>query len=66
MSVNYDDVVADLEAKRQAFNAWVDNAIQGIRQIQAALSGLPAQWRGSLANRRRFPTATHPPRSPRS
>lgn len=41
MSVDYDAFIADLEAKRTAFNAWVDGAIQNIRQIQTAMSGVP-------------------------
>ncbi len=39
--VDYEKVVADLEAKRARFNAWVDGAIQNIRQVIAAVSGIP-------------------------
>lgn len=39
--VDYEKVVADLEAKRATFNAWVDTAIQNMRQVLAAVSGIP-------------------------
>ena len=41
--IDYDDVIADLEAKRAAINASIDAAIQGIthaRAAMAAFSGL--------------------------
>jgi hypothetical protein len=42
MAIDYEAVIADLEAKRSAFNAWVDATLQGLRQIQAAMSSIPA------------------------
>lgn len=47
MAVDYEVFIADLEAKRAAFNAWVDGAIQNIRQIQAAMAGVPLASNGS-------------------
>ncbi len=46
--VDYERVVADLEAKRARFNAWVDGAIQNIRQVIAAVSGIPQPTSGTL------------------
>ena len=39
--IDYEKVVADLEAKRATFNTWVDTAIQSMRQVLAAVSGIP-------------------------
>jgi hypothetical protein len=41
-SIDYERVIADLEAKRNAFNLSVDSAIQGIRHVLAAIGALPA------------------------
>jgi hypothetical protein len=41
-AVDYEAVIADLEEKRVAFNTAVDGAIQGIRQVLAAINGLPS------------------------
>jgi hypothetical protein len=39
MAVDYDSVIADLEARRTAFNAAIDNAIQSLRHVMAAGAG---------------------------
>ena len=41
-TVDYEKVLADLEAKRATFNAAVDSAIQGIRHVLSAVAGLQA------------------------
>ena len=41
MPVDYDAVIADLEAKRAAFNASIDGAINGIRHVLSAIAVLP-------------------------
>lgn len=38
--VDYERVIADLEAKRAAFNSAIDSAISGIRHVLVAISGL--------------------------
>lgn len=42
MAVDYEAVIADLEAKRAAFNASVDGAILGIRHVLNAIAVLPS------------------------
>ena len=42
-TIDYEKVLADLEARRAAFNSAVDAAINGIRHVLSAVATLPAQ-----------------------
>lgn len=61
MAVDYELFIADLEAKRTAFNAWVDGAIQNIRQIQAAMAGVPLANGGAATTMTPSVPTTPPP-----
>ena len=41
-TIDYERVIADLEAKRTTFNTAIDNAIQGLRHVATAMSTLPS------------------------
>jgi hypothetical protein len=57
-TIDYEKVLADLETKRAAFNAAVDNAIQGIRHVISAVAALPNQ---SVMGAHISSTVLHPP-----